>query len=242
MNEDRKKGFGARKRYDERKRSDERSRPDRKPVRRTENRSRGEQSTPKFNIHKSPKRELKAGNLLNPVPVVMVSCGSTPDDYNILTVAWCGTLCSDPPLCYISVRPERHSYPILKERQEFVINLVTSDLAERADWCGVRSGKKFNKFLETDLTPVHGSKVSAPMIYESPINLECVVKQVVPLGTHDMFIAEIVAVHASEALFDKKTGEMHLERANLVSYSNGHYYNLGRIIGKFGFSVQGNKR
>lgn len=193
---------------------------------------------PQPTLRKSPKRQLKPGNMLNPVPVVMVSCGNTPDDYNILTVAWCGTLCSDPALCYISVRPERHSYPIIKENQEFVINLVSSELAERTDWCGVRSGKKFNKFLETDLTPIRGNVVKAPMIYESPVNLECVVKQVIPLGSHDMFIAEIVAVHAAEYLFDKKTGEMHLERADLVAYSNGHYFSLGKILGKFGFSVQ----
>lgn len=184
------------------------------------------------------KRQLKAGNLLNPTPVVMVSCGETPDEYNIITVAWCGTVCSAPPMCYISVRPERHSYPILKERKEFVINLVSTELAERTDWCGVRSGKKFNKFLETDLTPVRGSAVKAPMIFESPVNLECVVKQVIPLGTHDMFLAEIVAVHANESLFDPKSGAMRLERAHLVSYSNGHYYELGKIIGKFGFSVE----
>ena len=195
-------------------------------------------NNPQPSIRKAPKRQLKAGNMLNPAPVVMVSCGETPDEYNIITVAWCGTVCSDPPMCYISVRPERHSYPILKERQEFVINLVSSELAERTDWCGVRSGKKFNKFLETDLTPVRGSKVKAPLIYESPVNLECIVKQVIPLGSHDMFLAEIVAVHASEILFDKKSGAMHLERANLICYSNGHYYQLGKIIGKFGFSVE----
>lgn len=190
---------------------------------------------------KSEKRELKPGNMLNPTPVVMVSCGSTPDEFNIITIAWCGTLCSDPPLCYISVRPNRHSYPILKERKEFVINLVSNELAERTDWCGVRSGAKFNKFVETGLTPVRGTHVKAPMILEAPVNLECVVKQVIPLGTHDMFMAEIVAVHADESLFDKKTGAMHLERANLVAYSNGHYYGLGKIIGKFGFSVQKKK-
>ena len=190
---------------------------------------------------KSEKRELKPGNMLNPTPVVMVSCGSTPDEFNIITIAWCGTLCSDPPLCYISVRPNRHSYPILKERKEFVINLVSNELAERTDWCGVRSGAKFNKFVETGLTPVRGTHVKAPMIFEAPVNIECVVKQVIPLGTHDMFMAEIVAVHADESLFDKKTGAMHLERANLVAYSNGHYDGLGKIIGKFGFSVQKKK-
>ena len=190
---------------------------------------------------KSEKRELKPGNMLNPTPVVMVSCGSTPDEFNIITIAGCGTLCSDPPLCYISVRPNRHSYPILKERKEFVLNLVSNELAERTDWCGVRSGAKFNKFVETGLTPVRGTHVKAPMIFEAPVNIECVVKQVIPLGTHDMFMAEIVAVHADESLFDKKTGAMHLERANLVAYSNGHYYGLGKIIGKFGFSVQKKK-
>lgn len=179
--------------------------------------------------------------MLNPTPVVMVSCGETPDEYNIITIAWCGTVCSDPPMCYISVRPNRHSYPILKRNQEFVINLVSNELAEHTDWCGVRSGSKYNKFFETDLTPVRSSVVKAPMIYEAPVNLECVVKQVIPLGTHDMFLAEIVAVHASESLFDKKTGALHLERANLVTYSNGNYYQLGKIIGKFGFSVEKTK-
>lgn len=193
------------------------------------------------NTPKSHKRSLKPGNMLNPVPVVMVSCGSTIDEYNILTVAWCGTVCSDPPMCYISLRPERHSYPIIKEQMEFVINLVSNDLAERTDWCGVRSGKKYNKFIENNLTPLRGNVVKAPLIFESPINLECVVKQIIPLGTHDMFLAEVVAVHADERLFDKKTEELHLERANLVCYSNGHYYDLGKIIGKFGYSVQKRK-
>lgn len=193
------------------------------------------------NTQKSGKRSLKPGNMLNPVPVLMISCGSTIDEYNILTVAWCGTVCSNPPMCYISLRPERHSYPIIKKNMEFVINLVSNDLTERTDWCGVRSGKNYNKFIETNLTPLRGKVVKAPLIYESPLNLECVVKQIIPLGTHDMFLAEVVAVHADERLFDKKTGEMHLERANLVCYSNGHYYDLGKIIGKFGYSVQRRK-
>lgn len=209
-----------------------------KPKRTISQRRKSESKSEKPSLNKSPKRQLKPGNMLNPVPVVMVSCGSTPDEYNIMTVAWCGTVCSDPAMCYISVRPERHSYPIIQKNQEFVINLVSTELAERTDWCGVRSGKKYNKFLETDLTPVRGSVVKSPLIYEAPVNLECVVKQVIPLGSHDMFLAEVVAVHANESLFDKKSGEMHLERANLVAYSNGHYYNLGKILGKFGFSVQ----
>ena len=181
---------------------------------------------------------MKGGNMLNPSPVVMVSCGSTLDEYNILTIAWTGTICSDPAMCYISVRPERHSYDIIKRNGEFVINLVNRDLAPFADWCGVKSGKKFNKFFETGLTPVRGSKVSAPMIDEAPVNLECKVKQIIPLGSHDMFIAEVVAVHAKENLFIYKTDALELQRANLVSYSHGHYYDLGKILGKFGYSVE----
>jgi flavin reductase (DIM6/NTAB) family NADH-FMN oxidoreductase RutF len=184
------------------------------------------------------KISLKPGNMLNPAPVVMVSCGETPDEYNIITVAWTGTLCSDPPMCYISVRPERHSYPILKERKQFVINLVNEPMAAVCDWCGVRSGKKYNKFLETNLTPVRGSVVKAPMIYESPVNIECEVTEIVPLGTHDMFIAKVVAVHADPRYLDKKTGALDLKRANLVAYSHGQYYTLGKILGKFGFSVE----
>ena len=189
-------------------------------------------------MKKEGKRLLRAGNMLNPSPVVMVSCGSTLEEYNIITIAWTGTICSDPPMCFISVRPERHSYPLLRESGEFVINLVSHELAPVADWCGVRSGKKYNKFLETGLTPVHGSHVSAPLIKEAPVNIECKVTQVIPLGSHDMFLAEVVAVHADEKLFNPKTDALELQRANLVSYSHGHYYDLGKIIGKFGFSVE----
>lgn len=189
-------------------------------------------------MKKDGKRLLRAGNMLNPSPVVMVSCGSTLDEYNIITIAWTGTVCSDPPMCFISVRPERHSYQLIRESGEFVINLVSRELAPVADWCGVRSGKKYNKFLETGLTPVHGSHVSAPLINEAPVNIECKVTQVIPLGTHDLFLAEVVAVHANEKLFNHKTDALELQRANLVSYSHGHYYDLGKIIGKFGFSVE----
>ena len=184
------------------------------------------------------KVPFKPGTLIYPLPAVMVTCGDCEENYNIITIGWTGTICSDPPMCYISVRKERHSHELIMKNKEFVINLVSKELTERTDWCGVRSGDKFNKFIETDLTPIHGSTVKAPLIYESPVNLECIVKQVIPLGSHDMFLAEIVAVHANESLFDKKTGALHLERANLVAYSNGHYYDLGKIIGKFGFSVQ----
>lgn len=188
--------------------------------------------------NKNKKRTLKAGNMLNPAPVVMVSCGNSIDEYNIITVAWAGTICSDPPMCAISIRPERHSHSIIKRNGEFVINLTTDSLATITDWCGVRSGKKYNKFIETGLTPVSAQKVKAPLIYESPVNIECVVRDVIPLGSHDLFIAEIVTVHADQYLFDRNTDALRLEKANLIAYSHGHYYSLGKIIGKFGFSVQ----
>jgi len=184
------------------------------------------------------KRTLRGGNMLNPTPVVMVSCGATLDEYNIITVAWAGTVNSDPPMCSISVRPQRHSYEIIKNTGSFVINLVNKNLTSVADWCGVRSGKKYNKFLETGLTPVRASIVNAPMIEESPVNLECRVTQVIPLGTHDLFLAEVVAVHVNENLFSPKTDAINLQHADLVTYSHGHYYALGEKLGKFGFSVE----
>ena len=195
----------------------------------------------KNNMKTTKKRPLRAGNMLNPTPVVMVSCGETLDEYNIITIAWTGTLCSDPAMCYISVRPTRHSYDIIKRTGAFVINLVSKDLAPMADWCGVKSGKDYNKFLETGLTPARATHVSAPMIDEAPVNIECKVKEIVPLGSHDMFIAEVVAVHAKEELFNKKTDALELQRANLVTYSHGHYYDLGKLFGKFGFSVEKKK-
>ena len=190
---------------------------------------------------KTGKRTLRRGNMLNPTPVVMVSCGSTLDEYNIITIAWAGTVCSDPPMCSISVRPERHSYNIIKKQGAFVINLVDKKLAPFADWCGVRSGRKYNKFLETGLTPVRATQVNAPMIGEAPVNLECKVMQIIPLGSHDMFLAEVVAVHVNERLFSPKTDAIDLKRADLVTYSHGHYYTLGEILGKFGFSVEKRK-
>ena len=184
------------------------------------------------------KRTLRGGNMLNPTPVVMVSCGSTLDEYNIITIAWTGTVSSDPPMCSISIRPERHSYGIIKQSGEVVISLVDKKLTPYADWCGVRSGKKYNKFVETGLTPMKASKVNAPMIEEAPVNLECKVTQIIPLGSHDMFLAEVVAVHVNEKLFSPKTDAIDLKRADLVTYSHGHYYTLGEVLGKFGFSVE----
>lgn len=195
-----------------------------------------------MSINKTAKISLKPGNMLNPSPVVMVSCGNTPEEYNIITIAWTGTICSDPPLCSISIRPERHSHGIIKKNGEFVINLANEHLAFATDWCGVRSGRKFNKFIEMGLTPVKAQKVKAPLIYESPVNIECVVKEVISLGSHDMFIAEVVAVNADESLLDKYSKALKLEKCNLISYSHGQYYNLGKRIGKFGFSVEKKKK
>ena len=168
---------------------------------------------------------------------MLVSCGETPDQYNLITVAWTGTVCSDPPMCYISIRPERHSYPIIEKNREFVLNLVTKEMAAVTDWCGVRSGAKYNKFFETGLTPIKSQKVKAPLVYESPVNLECVVKEILHLGSHDMFLAEIVAVDVKSSLLNDK-GVIRLDKAGLVCYSHGHYYELGKMLGKFGFSVK----
>ncbi len=187
------------------------------------------------------KTSFPPANLLNPLPVIMVSCGDTPEKYNIITIAWCGTICSKPPMCYISIRPERHSYGIIKENKEFVINLVSKNLTAITDWCGVRSGKKYNKFETMMITPIPAEKVKAPMIAESPVNIECVVKEIISLGSHDMFIADIVAIHASKKYLNPTTQALELFNANLVSYTHGNYYCLGEKIGKFGFSTEKKK-
>ena len=142
------------------------------------------------------KEDWKPGTLIYPLPAVLVSCGSTPEEYNLLTVAWTGTLCTNPPMCYISVRPERHSYDIIRRRMEFVINLTTTGMARATDWCGVRSGRDYNKFSEMGLTPGRCTVVSAPLIEESPLSIECRVKEIISLGSHDMFIADVVNVRA----------------------------------------------
>lgn len=179
--------------------------------------------------------------MVYPLPAVMVSCGETADEYNILTVSWTGTICSDPPMCYISVRPGRTSHPIIKRTGEFVINLTTENLARATDWCGCRPGSKYNKWKEMNLTPQTSLKVKAPGIAESPVNIECVVKQVIPLGTHDMFIAEVVGVTADDAFIDEK-GALRLDSTKPLVYNHGHYFGLGKYIGKFGWSVEKKKR
>lgn len=180
----------------------------------------------------------KAGTMIYPLPAVMVSCGATPEEYNILTISWTGTICSDPPMCYISVRPSRHSYNIIKKYGEFVINLTTKSLAYATDWCGVKSGADVNKFEMMKLTPVPATLVKAPIIKESPVNIECRVKEIRELGSHHMFISEVLAINADESLVDKETGQFRLADACPLNYSHGKYYETGSLIGKFGFSVE----
>lgn len=188
------------------------------------------------------KQNWKPGTMIYPLPAVMVSCGSSPEDYNLITLSWVGTICTNPPMCYISVRPERHSYPILKREMEFVINLTTKALSFASDWCGVRSGKDFNKFEEMNLTPGKASVVKCPTIEESPLCIECRVKEIIPLGSHDMFIAEVVNVQADDNYIDPQTQAFDMAKANLLVYSHGNYYETGKHIGRFGWSVMKKKK
>lgn len=185
------------------------------------------------------KLTWKPGTLLCPVPVVMVSCG-TMEQSNIITVAWTGIICSDPAMTYVSIRKERHSYNIIKENMEFVINLTSEDLVRITDYCGVKSGKNEDKFTTCNLTKEKASMLNCPLIKESPVNLECKVEEIKELGSHDMFIAKIVAVNVDEKYIDE-TGKFDMERCKLAAYSHGQYYKLGEKIGKFGFSVEKTK-
>ena len=182
------------------------------------------------------KQVWRPGNMLYPTPAVMVSCQREGEKPNIITVAWAGTICSDPAMLSISVRKERHSYDILKETGEFVVNLTGKKLVKAADWCGVRSGREYDKFKEMNLTPMASQKIFAPGIEESPVNIECKVKQVIDLGTHDIFIAEVVCVTVDDKLLDEN-GRLDLGKAKLVAYSHGEYFMLGEKLGKFGYSV-----
>lgn len=186
------------------------------------------------------KQIWRPGNMLYPLPVVMVSVADKAGNANIVTVAWAGTICSDPAMVSISVRPERHSHQMLMETGEFVINLTTKELAYATDYCGVKSGRDIDKFKEMNLTAVPASQVSAPLIAESPVNIECRVTEVKKLGSHDMFMAEVVAVHADEKYMDDK-GKFHLEWAEPIVYSHGTYFTCGKQIGTFGYSVKKKK-
>lgn len=184
------------------------------------------------------KLSWKPGTMIYPLPVVMVSCGATPEEYNIVTVAWTGTVCTDPAMCYISLRPERHSHAIISRTGEFVINLTTKALARATDWCGVKSGRDCDKFSETGLTPVAARVVNAPAIAEAPVSIECRVRDIVRLGSHDMFLAEVVNVLVDESLVDERSGRLDLERAQMIAYCHGEYFRLGDVIGHFGWSVR----
>jgi flavin reductase (DIM6/NTAB) family NADH-FMN oxidoreductase RutF len=191
------------------------------------------------------KTVWKPGTMLYPVPAVLISCGqysggADTSKSNIITVAWTGTVCSDPAMLSISIRPERHSHAIIKKTGQFAVNLTTKDLAFATDWCGVRSGKDIDKFKKLGLTPLKARSVSCPIIGESPINIECETTEIKKLGSHDMFIAKVLCVHASKRYMGKK-GVFDLEKAGLIAYSHGKYHTLGKYLGHFGYSVRKKK-
>lgn len=187
------------------------------------------------------KESWKPGNMLYPVPAVMVSCQRPGEKANIVTVAWAGTICSDPAMLSISVRPERYSYDIISETKEFVVNLVTTDLTRACDWCGVRSGREYDKFKEMKLTEYKSEYMDTPAIDESPVNIYCKVKKIEKLGSHHMFIAEVVGVTVDDKYMDEK-GRFDLRATNLMAYSHGEYFALGKKLGKFGYSVKKNTK
>lgn len=183
------------------------------------------------------KRQFKPGNMLYPVPAVLVTVADREGNSNIFTVAWAGTICTNPPMLSISVRPERHSYHMMKETGEFVVNLTTESMAWATDYCGVRSGRDVDKWKETGLTPEKANVVNVPVIKESPVNIECRVVKVEELGSHHMFIADVVAVDVDEAYMDEKD-TFHLSMAKPLAYSHGRYYGMGEELGSFGYSVR----
>ena len=183
------------------------------------------------------KQHLKAGNMLNPVPAVMVSVSDGNGKNNIITVAWAGTICTNPPMLSISVRPERYSYEMIKSTKEFVVNLTTKDLVRACDYCGVTSGRDVDKFEKMKLTPIKLPNVSVPGIKESPVNIECRVKKIEELGSHTMFIADVVGVTVDDEYMDEK-GKFNINNTGLVMYSHGEYFVMGEKLGKFGYSIK----
>jgi flavin reductase (DIM6/NTAB) family NADH-FMN oxidoreductase RutF len=183
------------------------------------------------------KQMWKAGTMLYPVPAVMVSCTNKMDHHNIITIAWTGIICSDPAMLYVSIRPERYSYDFIKETGDFVVNIPNRDLAYALDYCGVKSGRDVNKFEYLELTPAKSNLVNSPYIAECPVSLECKLKDVVKLGSHDMFIAEIMCVNVEEDLIDS-TGKLQLNSADLICYNHGEYRTLADSLGHFGFSIR----
>ena len=187
------------------------------------------------------KQNWKPGNMVYPLPAALISCGIIGGKINLLTVSWLGTICSDPPMCYISVRPNRFSHEMISETGEFVINLTTADMAKATDWCGVKSGRDHDKFKESALTPAPATIVQCPIVIESPISIECKVKEIKLLGSHDMFIADVVNIIADDRYIDPETGAFSLAASGIMAYSHGSYYSLGKRIGKFGWSVMKDK-
>lgn len=184
------------------------------------------------------KQSWKPGNVLSPVPVVLVSCGGTKGwKANMITIAWAGSVCSEPPMLSISVRPERFSHEIIQETGEFVVNVPSLAQARATDWCGVVSGRTVDKYAGTGLTPAAALKLGCPIVQECPLNIECRVQQSLNLGSHTMFVAEVIAVQVSSTLLDSK-GRLHLEKGGLLAYAHGQYFTLGRCLGQFGYSVQ----
>lgn len=181
--------------------------------------------------------DWKPGTLIYPLPAIIVSCGDIDGEHNLLTASWVGTICSNPPMCYVSIRPERYSYAIIKERMEFALNLTTVQMARETDWCGVVSGRSVDKVKETGLTIEPATLISAPLLSASPISLECRVREIMPLGSHDMFIADVVNVRADEQYIDPDTGGFDMERAGLLAYAHGEYFALGEFLGHFGWSI-----
>ena len=188
----------------------------------------------------SNKVTWKPGTFLYPLPVVMVSCG-TMEKSNIITVAWTGILNTNPATVYISVRPTRYSYNIIKETKEFAINLTTTKLARATDWCGVKTGAKFDKFKEMNLHKEKANFINCPLIKESPVSIECKVKEIKNLGSHHMFIADVLSIDADDKYIDEN-GAFDISKCDLIAYANGGYYSLGKKVGKFGYSVQKKKR
>ena len=187
------------------------------------------------------KIDFKPGNMLYPLPAVLVTVRDKEGRDNMITIAWAGTACTNPPMLYISVRPERYSYKALRETGEFVVNLTTKDMAKAVDYCGVRSGKDVDKFKQTGLQKGEASKVNVSVIEDSPVNIECKVRELLELGSHHMFLADVVHVTVDDRYMDEK-GTFHLERANPIVYSHGTYFDLGNSLGPFGYSVRKKKR
>ena len=187
------------------------------------------------------KQNFKPGTMIYPLPAVLVSCGATPDEYNVLTVSWTGTICSNPPMCYVSIRPERYSYDIIKRTGAFVINLTNRDLEYATDFCGVKSGRECNKFEMAKLTPQKSEFVDAPIILEAPVSIECRVVDVKPLGSHDMFIAEVVNVVVDDS-YMQENGQLDMSAMNLLAYNHGQYFDVSNPRGFFGWSIRKKKK